>query len=540
MSQGHLLLALHAHLPFVRHPEHEDFLEEGWLYEAILESYVPLLWVLERLAEDGVPYRLTLSLSPTLVAMLNDPLLCARFVVRTSRLAELAEREVLRTRYLPEFHETACLYRERFGRVLRDYEERWRRDLVGAFRRLGEAGHLELITCAATHGYLPLLALTPLAVRAQVLVALGAHEAFFGKRPAGFWLPECGYYPGVDEVLVQAGLRYSFVETHAVENADNPTRYGVYAPLRCPSGLTVFGRDPTSTKQVWSSIEGYPGDPDYREYYRDIGFDLDLKSLDATAHPLGIRRKTGIKYYRVTGRTNSKDPYVRSRALARAAAHAENFCASRREQVEWLAPRMDREPIVVAPYDAELFGHWWYEGPEWIEAVLRALSEASSPVDAKTPSDVLAARPVDDVATPSASSWGHHGYSEMWLNASNDWIYPQLHAAAERMVALAAARPAATGELKRALDQAARELLLAQASDWPFMMSQRTAVEYATRRVHEHVTRFRQLADMIEREAIDEKLLSAIAAQDNLFPAIDYRVYRADYGVARNGSTARA
>jgi 1,4-alpha-glucan branching enzyme len=532
MNRGHLFLTLHAHLPFVRHPEHDDFLEEGWLYEAILETYIPLLWTFERLAEGRVPYRVTLSLSPTLVAMLNDPLLRARFVLRLGRLNELAEREVLRTRYLPEFHETACLYRDRFARALRDYEERWHCDLIGAFQRLREAGYLEIITCAATHGYLPLLALTPLAVRAQVLVALDEHEACFGERPRGFWLPECGFYPDVDSVLTEAGVAYSFVETHAIDHADVASRYGVYAPLRCPSGLVVFGRDPTATKQVWSSLEGYPGDPDYREYYRDIGFDLDLKSLGAFAHPLGIRRKTGIKYHRVTGRTNSKDPYVHARALERVRAHAEDFCASRFRQVGWLGPRMDREPIVVAPYDAELFGHWWFEGPDWIEEVLRQLAQESSTMDTRTPSDVLAERPVDDVATPSASSWGHRGYSEMWLNGANDWIYPLLHGAAERMVALAATRPTATGVLKRALDQAARELLLAQASDWAFIMSQGTAVEYATRRTREHIARFRQLADMIERGAIDVKTLATIAAQDNLFPSLDYRVYRADYGTA--------
>lgn len=529
MSRGHLILVLHAHLPFVRHPEHDDFLEEGWLNEAILESYIPLLWVLEELAEQQLPHRLTVSLSPTLVAMLNDPLLRSRFVRYASRLSELAEREVLRTKYLPELHENAVFYRDRFDRALRDYEQRWHADLAGAFQRLEAAGHLELITCGATHGFLPLLAPSPLAVRAQVLVAVEEHERVFGSRPRGFWLPECGYYPGVDRVLEQAGVRYSYVESHAVEHADPTPRYGVFAPVRCPSGLTVFGRDPTSNRQVWSSVEGYPGDADYREHYRDIGFDLDLKSLEQVAHPLGIRRQTGIKYHRVTGRTEFKDPYVRAQALRRTTVHAEDFCASRRRQITWLAERTERPPVIVAPYDAELFGHWWFEGPEWLAGVMRTVAADPEIIDLATATDVLAERPADDTAVPSASSWGFRGYSEMWLNGTNDWIYPHLHSAAERMVELAARHPAAAGNLERALNQAARELLLAQASDWAFIMSQRTAVEYATRRTREHVARFRLLANMIDAGAIDAGALASIAEQDNLFPALDYRVYRSDY-----------
>jgi 1,4-alpha-glucan branching enzyme len=530
MSQGYLVLVLHAHLPFVRHPEHEDFLEESWLYEAVLESYIPLLWALERLSDEEVPYRLTLSLSPTLVAMLNDPLLRARFVRQLERLVELAEREVLRTEYLPELHETALFYRDRFRLALRDYEERWQRDLAGAFRRLAATGCLELITCAATHGYLPLLAANPLAVQAQVRVATAEHTRTFGALPRGFWLPECGFYPGVDRVLADAGVHYSFLESHALEHAVPRPRYGVFAPVRCPSGLSVLARDPNSTKQVWSSVEGYPGDADYREHYRDIGFDLDLKSLGPSAHPLGIRRQTGIKYHRVTGRTEVKDPYVRARALTRAGEHARDFCASRRRQIEWLAPRMAHPPVVVAPYDAELFGHWWFEGPDWLEAVLRAVATDPSVVGLATALDVLDDPATLDAASPSASSWGFKGYNEMWLNGTNDWIYPQLHALGERMVALAAVYPSATGDVRLALNQAARELLLAQASDWAFIMSQRTAVEYATNRTREHVSRFRLLADMIDHGAIDRGVLASIAEQDNPFPDLDYCVYRSDYG----------
>lgn len=529
MSQGQLCIVLHAHLPFVRHPEHEDFLEEGWLHEAILESYIPLLWMLEGLAEHGVDYRITFSLSPTLVAMLNDPLLRSRFSLRMERLCELADREVRRTRELPGFHRTALLYRDRFARARRDYEGRWQRDLVAGFRRLAQAGHMELMTCAATHGYLPLLNQNPLAVRAQILVAVAYHRACFGSPAQGLWLPECGYYPGLDAVLHEAGIRYTVVDTHAIEHASGTPHYGVYAPLYCPSGVAVFGRDPASSRQVWSSAEGYPGDPDYREYYRDIGFEIDTQSLGSCAHPMGIRRNVGIKYHRVTGPTESKEPYVRERALARAAQHAEDFCLSRREQSLWLAPQMDRKPVVVTPYDAELFGHWWFEGPDWLGCVLRELTKHRDVLRLVTPAEYLARHPKNQVATPSPSSWGYRGYNEMWLNGKNDWIYPHLHEAADRMVAAAGAYPRAEGLERAALNQAARELLLAQASDWAFIMTQGTVVPYAVRRTKEHLSRLHRLLRMVERDSIDLADLSAIQAEDNLFADIDYRVYRADY-----------
>jgi 1,4-alpha-glucan branching enzyme len=524
-----LNLVLHAHLPFVRHPEHEDFFEEGWLREAILESYIPLLWALEGLAEEGVPYRLTLSLSPTLVAMFDDALLRARFIRHLDRLCDLVEKEVRRTTYLPEYHETALLYRERFMRARRDYQDRWHADLAGAFRRLSEAGHLELITCGATHGYLPLMAQNALAVRAQIVVAVEQHRARFGSTPLGFWLPECGYYQGVDAELSNAGIRYTILETHAIDHAIDAPAHGVHAPVLSPSGLAIFGRSPECTKQVWSSKEGYPGDVDYREYYRDVGFDLHPKLLGACSHPLGIRRALGIKYHRVTGHTEAKDYYVRAHALAKARTHAEHFHAKCRQLIAAQETVMTTEPALVAPYDAELFGHWWFEGPDWLAALLRELAADPSGPRATTPGDCLATYSKLEAATPAQSSWGHKGYSEMWLNASNDWIYPHLHEAADSMVSLAARHANAEGLLEAALNQAARELLLAQASDWAFIMSQRTVVEYAVRRTKEHLGRFRTLARMIESKQLDPERLSAITATDNLFPELDFRVYRSDY-----------
>src|SRR5205823_4138062 len=200
MPLGYLALVLHAHLPFVRHPEYDDFLEEDWLYEAITETYIPLLEVFDSLERDGVDWRMTMSVTPTLAAMLSDPLLQYRYVQRIDNLIALAKKEVERTRWEPEFNHLARMYHARFTR---------------------------------------------------------AREVFAEPRP----------------------------------------RYGVYAPIVCPkSRVAVLARDTESSKQVWSAIEGYPGDYVYRDFYRDVGFDLDYEYLKPHLHETGLRSFLGIKY----------------------------------------------------------------------------------------------------------------------------------------------------------------------------------------------------------------------------------------------------
>jgi len=517
MEQGYLAIVLHAHLPYVRHPEHEDALEENWLFEAITESYVPLFLVLESLIEDGIDFRLTFSVSPTLASMLGDPLLQLRYLRRLERLIELAGKEEVRTKSDPLFHPLACMYGRLFMRVHEAFVDRYRKNLLHGFRRFQELGKVELMATAATHGYLPLLSVNESAVRAQVKVGVEHHERSFGRKPAGFWLPECGYHPGVDAFLREQGIRFTILDTHGITRADQRPRYGVHAPIYCPSGVAAFGRDPDSSRQVWSSVEGYPGDYDYREFYRDIGYDLDLDYISPYIHSDGIRIDTGMKYYRITGKENYKEPYIPEWAERKAETHASHFLAERQKQVDRLATMMDRKPVIVAPYDAELFGHWWFEGPRWLDYLIRKMALEQNTIRLVTLSEYLDQYPVNQEATPCMSSWGHKGFSEVWLNHENTWIYPHLHMAASSMEELAAARPRATGLDLRALNQAARELLLAQASDWAFMINSGAMTEYATARTKRHLSRFLRLKQEIEDDVIDEESLANVEAQDAIF-----------------------
>lgn len=522
--KGFVAIVLHAHLPYVKHPDTSDFLEGNWLNEAITETYIPLLDVFNGLVEDGVEFRITMSLSPPLMEMLSDPLLQQRYVDYISRLIDLCEKEVQRTAPDRQVHPLALMYRDKAYHAREVFEHRYNRNLLNGFKRLQDSGAVELITSAATHGFLPLMDGIAQSVEAQIAVGVNHFKSHFGSSPSGFWLPECGFYPGVDSALSRYGIRYTFTDTHGVLFASPRPKYGVYAPVYCESGMAVFGRDPESSKQVWSADEGYPGDFDYRDFYRDIGFDLDYDYISPYLHN-GIRGQTGIKYHRITGRTDEKAVYNREAALTKATLHSGNFMFNRERQIEFLASLLDRQPIVVAPYDAELFGHWWFEGPEWLDSLIRKSAYEQSVYRLVTPSDYLATYSHSQVSTPTMSSWGFKGYCEVWLNEANDWIYRHLHRASRQMIELACRYPKAEGLLRRALNQAARELLLAQSSDWAFIMKTGTMVDYAVRRTRNHVGRFAELFDQITQNRIDPDYLSHLEWKDSIFPEIDYSVY---------------
>ena len=516
----------HAHLPFVRHPEYEYSIEENWLFEAITETYIPLLTVFENLVHDRVPFRLTMSLTPPLCAMLTDPHLQARYVRHVDKLIELAHKETRRTGKMPAFRDTARMYLEKFHHCRETFTNRHGCDLLTGFRGLEKAGVLELITSSATHAFLPNMRVNENAVRAQIHTAVGFHECLFGKTPRGIWLPECGYYPGLEAILESAGLHFFFVDTHGLLFADPRPRYGTFAPVYC-SGTRVaaFGRDAESSRSVWSSRTGYPGDPWYRDFYRDVGFDLDMEYVKPYIDRLGVRIHTGVKYYRVTGGTRAKEPYDRNAALDRAFAHAGDFLHNRQKQTEHAAANMDRTPIVVAPYDAELFGHWWYEGPEWLNYLVRKIAFEQDTLEMITPSEYLQRHPSNQTCAPSYSSWGRNGYSDVWLNPGNDWIYRHLHALESMMVQSATDHPSPTPPVRRTLNQMARELQLAESSDWAFIMSAGTMVDYAVRRTREHIANFLRLHDDLTSSTIDEEHLSLLESHNNIFPGIDYRTY---------------
>ncbi len=520
---GYLALVLHWHLPYVRHPEHPRFLEEDWFFEALSETYIPLLSLFQRLHSEGISYRITLSISPTLAEMFRDELLQSRYLAFLERMIELAGREIRRTKDEPLLNRLAQMYLERYRNCRQLFRERYGCNLLDALAQLEQAGVVDLICSAATHGFLPVFQVVPQAVKAQVQVAVQSHIRNFGSYPKGFWLPECGYYPGVEQYLKQERLPYFFVETHGILYADERPRFGVYAPLYCPNMVAAFGRDPESAASVWSSRDGYPGDPVYRDFYRDIGYDLPLEYFRDFLPDEGVRASTGIKYHAITGPGDEKRLYNPKAAAKKLAEHADHFVLQRIEQSERLSTLMEQPPLIVCPFDAELFGHWWFEGPQWLEAVLRTTAASPEAVRLTTPGQYLEEYPRQQIAKPCFSSWGNKGYAEVWLEGSNDWIYRHLHQQAIRMAELVERFPNEKGLRKRALEQALREMLLAEASDWAFIMKTGTTVPYAVQRTREHIHNFTRIYESLMTGSLQQEWFLALERKNNLFRKIDYR-----------------
>jgi len=519
-TYGSLAFVLHAHLPWVRHPDQPTMMEEEWLYEAITETYLPILGMLDRFAGEQVRAPITMSMTPPLCEMLRDALLLQRYGKRLDALIALAEREHARRAHT-EFHDAT----EHYVRELHATRQTWWRinqDIVGAFAHHQRGGRVDIVTCTATHGLLPLMA-TPEARFGQIRTACDNYEKHFGRRPRGIWLPECAYAPGVDYALAENGLQYFVSETHTVSFARPRPHFGHLRPIVAPGGVAVFGRDPECSKEVWSADEGYPGDAAYREFYRDLGWE----ALEEELHPLfggGPRRDVGIKLHRITGEVplGDKAPYDPEAARQKAREHARDFTHKRRVQLATLSSDFGFAPLLVAPYDAELFGHWWAEGPTWLEESLRLLA-ADPDVALTTPERFIDAGHAMEMVGPIASTWGRDGDFSVWVEGANAWLYRELHHAEERFVRLVRWHDRAYGVVRRALNQAARELLLAQSSDWAFIMAMGTTVEYAVNRTRQHLENLHELCAAIDGERVDDARLRELEAVNNVFADIDFR-----------------
>ena len=527
--QGYFSLVLHAHLPFVRHPEHEKFLEESWLFEAITETYLPLLQMLEGWRRDGMDARLTLSLSPTLCAMLLDPLLRERYERHLERPDRPGRKGNPPHALGPRLPRTGLDVSPPVHRHRATPGAHYDGNLVGAFRKFQDEGRWKsspppprtrCCRCWPSH---------PPSLRAQILTARDHYRELFRPRPARHLAAGMRLRRRRRNSFCRRPTSAGSSSTRTACCTPRPRpRYGTFAPIFTPNGVAAFGRDFDSSRQVWSKHEGYPGDPRYRDFYRDIGFDLDFDYVKPHLPSPENRGFTGIKYYRITGGAGEKQIYERDAGLAgrrrtRAAfsrrAHRANpqswpaFWTARRSS----SRRMTRNCSAIGGMKGRSF---------WITSCAKLFTTRKSSRSSR-PANICAAIRRNQIATPGASSWGEEGYWRVWLNETNEWIYPHLHIAQERMTELArtvSRRP--TGLKARALRQAARELLLAQASDWPFILRAGTSPDYARRRVKDHLLRFIALHDQLTATGVDEKWLAEVESRDNLFPDVDWSYWK--------------
>lgn len=522
---NHVNFIFNAHLPFVRHPEYPKFLEEDWLYEAINESYLPLLRMMFKLKEERIKFSLTFSISPTLCSMLQDSLLMERFESYLNSRLELGNKEIDRLSSDDEARKLAENYVANLNANVDFYTNICNRNILSAFNLLENEGFLEIITTTATHSYLPLYKDFPVAVNSQIEIGALMHSRVFDKQSEGFWLPECGYYPGLEELLVRHNIKWTSLSSQSLFQSNEKVIRGNYAPVKCPNGLYCFARDYNLTSLIWSSSEGYPADPDYREFYRDIGYDLDIEYIRPYIHEPDVRVFTGFKYWAITGKTAEKVLYNPEKADNKAKLHAKHFIKQIINTGKKLQNKIDRDPIYTLSFDAELFGHWWYEGVSWLEYVIREINDSQS-ICLITPTDYLDKYPDAQTLTPAFSSWGEGGYSQVWLdNSTNAWIAVHTIRSVQRMTELACRFPNQSSLKYRFLTQAARETLLAMASDWPFIIHNKTSEEYAIKRITGHIQNVNLVYDNMCKNAVNTEWLVKAEKRNNIFPFIDYNMF---------------
>ncbi len=519
MSKGELAIVLHAHLPYVRSSE-PGSLEEDWFFQALFECYIPLLRTLEAAStcNEQNP-KLTIGLSPTLLSLFNDQELKNRFPkwlsIRLRLLKEITDCRVLAAKALSS----------RIQTIQKDWEN-CKGDLINRFAALQQLEVLDILTCAATHGYLPLLRENPEAVRGQLKTAVKEHERLFKRKPLGIWLPECAFYEGLDELMEEAGLKYAVLDGHGLLHANPRPRYGLYAPICSQKGIAFFGRDSDSTLPVWSAKDGYPGASEYREFHRDIGWDLTNKKLQEIG--LDSPRPLCIKLHKVTDQKISlekKDVYDPQSASRKVKEHAKQYIFDRQKQLNKLEEKMGINALLVAPFDAELFGHWWFEGPEFLSEIF--LQAGINQLKLTRLKDVLLKSPKLQLCEPSPSSWGQGGYHHYWLNESNSWVVNEWSKAAKAMMHNCNFK-IKNERHSRLLKQAARELLLLQSSDWSFILRAGTTTELAKERIERHLNRFWKLINSLAKEeGISNRTLAKIEKEDCLFPLIEIKDWSA-------------
>jgi 1,4-alpha-glucan branching enzyme len=585
MTLGGFTFVLHTHMPFYRGAGMWPHGEEN-LHEVMAESYVPLLSALTDLHEAGVQFRLTLGITPVLAEQLADPLVIGHFEEYVNREIEGAAADVDRFSAANEAHflYLAQFYLNFYRDILTTFRQRFNRDINGAFRRLQDAGMLEILTSAATHPYLPLM-MRDSTIDAQLAIGKRSTERHFGKSPRAIWLPECAYRPGyvamsadgtrydrpgLETMLEAHGLRVFFSESDPVESSrligeatrqthevmrtnrrrraqrdmygqvekvieemgyesagfvteKNVTAYegdgvpagdngGTFEPyLVRDSDVAVMGRNRAVGEQVWAATIGYPGDPTYREFHRKDP-------------------EHGLQYWRVTDNKTDiafKQPYDPYHAGKRVEEHARHFVDLVASQLREFREEHGSTGFIASAYDTELFGHWWFEGVDWLKSVLTLLAEHPE-IELTTASGWLEEHPPHQVIALPESSWGHAGTHVTWLNPETTWMWAAVHASEHRMEGLVERYPNAQGGVEVALNQAARELVLLQASDWEFLYTTGQARQYASDRFTEHVNRFNDLASGLEMQT-DPEVLAGLSWQygerDNLFPDIDYRLF---------------
>jgi len=520
-------LVLNAHLPFVREFNSEDDLsqagEEGWFFDAISETYLPLLEAFDRLESDRVPFRLGLSLSPLLCQMLDDELLLKKYLAYVDRQIEFGRQELERTAAPGELYKLAKLYYNRLVDQRIAFTERYEGSILKAINHFANKGKIEILAAPATHAFLPFQCPCPESMQAQLETASFYYRCRFGRCPQGFWLPELGWMPALEHYMADYNFSYTIVDTHGLIFGKPAPQKGSFYPVKTPNGICILARDFYAAEDIgWMASDGV-----YRDNSRDAGYELPSGDIGPFLSADGERRSTGFKYWRLSADQGQNTVYDPEAAGNKVTEHARAFLESRLARFDEVSKYMKEVPVSVCAYNADSFGRFWYEGPQFIEALFR-MAASYRDLQFMAPSEYLCKQDFCAFQTsmPEFSSWGFNGYAETLLDASNDWMYRHLVRSQERMTELAERFPDDSGLKERALNQAAREILLAQCSDWPRLLYKQDSTEYARSRIENSLRNFTTIYEALCSSYISTGWLTSLERRHNVFPHINYRIFR--------------
>ena len=553
MTLGSFVFMLHSHLPYYRMAGMWPFGEEN-LYECMSETYVPLLNAISELyEEEGIKAKLTVGITPILAEQLNDEHLQNGFIEYLDSRIEAVAKDLDRypdpkVEHSQHLKYLAKYYFDWFNHIKDCFVNKYNKDLISAFKKYQDLGCIEITTSGATHGFSPLLA-TDSNLNAQFKVGQDTTKRLFGKKAKGAWLPECAYRqgyefigkdgqkkwrPAIELTLQNNDIEYFFTESHVIEGGNSvghrrvvgiygnieyiplpereATGYDTYSAYWLPDAqVAVMGRNDRAGFQVWSAADGYPGDGVYREFHKKDD-------------------KSGMNYWRITSsQTDLGDKMLYDPVLAmnQVNSNSDHYTTLLYQLLSDYKKANNKNGLIMVSFDTELYGHWWFEGVEFIKQVVRKLHNFLPEIERLTAGEYLQKNPPKDTIQIPESSWGQGGHFYVWLNHLTEWMWPIINGCEKRIIDIVAKYEKVPEDklLLRALTQMARENLLLQSSDWPFLITTWQAKDYATERFQEHVARFEKIADMIENNNINEAELKEIEDIDNCFPTIDYRVY---------------
>jgi 1,4-alpha-glucan branching enzyme len=528
---GSFCLVLHGHMPYVLHhgvwPHGED-----WLYEAAAECYLPLLALIDECKRLDCNPQLAISLTPVLLEQLAHEDFGSGFEKYLTERVQQARADKADFKRQGQAHMAYLADQWKlFFSGLSEQFDRIERDIAKAFANQMEDGLIQILTSSATHAYLPLL-LEDSCVRAQVRAGVSTSERILGLRPRGIWLPEGAYRPGgswsapipwgsknsrigIDQIISDENLSHFFVDNHLLEKFKIPQTAVVREPVLVNTNgngsrpAVAFVRDPEICRQVWCGFVGYPADGVYLEFHKRYG------------------KRRGLRYWKVTDRRlglDGKQLYYPNDVAGKIYEHARHFCYEVKGRLSDYYHRTGRRGVVVACFDAELFGHWWFEGPRFLRDVLLTLN-ADPEVELSTPEAYLEKNPPDKVASLSEGSWGEGGDHRVWTNQKVDWMWPIEYRCEALFGKLTYHLPWRKHRvLRQILEKAGRELLLLQASDWPFVIARDQADDYGVKRFMGHVARFECLTDTAENLAADSKYLDNLN-KVQIFDLLDAEVH---------------